>query len=214
MFAEIQGTFGNKKAGPVLEKEYAALEKGFGAVAGVFGAMLELAPQSLYHVGFQANRNAAVDPTIQDYRIVHFATHGILNTKYPELSGLVLSLVDPNGKPIDGILRQHDITSLDLNADMVVLSACRTALGVQVKGEGLLGLSQSFMYAGVPRVIASLWNIQDQAASELMIRFYRGVLEENKTPSESLREAQFNLMKNPKWKAPYYWGGFILQGQW
>jgi CHAT domain-containing protein len=104
--------------------------------------------------------------------VVHFSTHGLLNNEHPELSGLVLSLFDASGRPQDGILRLHDIHNLRLNADLVVLSACETALGTQVRGEGLIGLARGFMYAGASRVVASLWKVEDQATASLMKQFY------------------------------------------
>src|SRR5206468_10666089 len=113
------------------------------------------------------------------YRIIHFATHGVLNTKHPELSGLVLSLVDRRGMPQDGFLRLHEIYNLNLPADLVVLSACQTALGKEIRGEGLVGLTRGFMYAGAPRVVASVWKGDDGATAEWRRRFYQGMLKDN-----------------------------------
>src|SRR4030095_40425 len=121
---------------------------------------------------FDANRAMATSADLSDYRIVHFATHGFLNSQHPELSGIVLSLVDEGGKPQDGFLRLHEIYNLKLGADLVVLSACRTRLGKEIKGEGLVGLTRGFMYAGAPRVVASLWAVDDETTAELMKRFY------------------------------------------
>jgi CHAT domain-containing protein len=99
-------------------------------------------------------------------------------------------------------------------ADLVVLSACRTALGKEIKGEGLVGLTRGFMYAGAPRVVASIWDIRDDATAELMKRFYQGMFREGLRPAEVLRAAQISIWKEPRWKAPYYWAGFVLQGEW
>ncbi|HEX6047098.1 MAG TPA: CHAT domain-containing protein, partial [Pyrinomonadaceae bacterium] len=148
------------------------------------------------------------------YRIVHFATHGLLNSQHPALSGIVLSLYDEQGRPVDGFLRAHEIYNLQLNADLVVLSACRTALGREIKGEGLVGLTRGFMYAGTPAVVASLWDVRDQATAELMSRFYEGMFKEGKRPAAALRAAQLSLSKEKRWSAPYYWAGFVLQGEW
>src|SRR5207237_2551887 len=134
----------------------------------------------------------------------HFATHGLLNSQHPELSGVVLSLVNKNGSTIDGFLRLQDIYNLKLNADLVVLSACNTALGKEVRGEGLIGLTRGFMYAGAPRVIASLWKVDDAATAELMSIFYRKMLVENLRPAAALRRAQNDLMKQLRWKSPEY----------
>jgi CHAT domain-containing protein len=138
----------------------------------------------------------------------------LLNSQHPELSGIVLSLVDEEGRSQEGFLRAHEIYNLKLNADLVVLSACGTALGKEVKGEGLAGLTRAFMYAGTPRVIASLWSVRDEATAELMKRFYRNLLIGKSSPAAALREAQISMSREPRWAAPYYWAGFVLQGEW
>jgi CHAT domain-containing protein len=163
---------------------------------------------------FDASRTTALDPALGDYRIVHFATHGILNSQNPELSGLVLSLVDRTGAPQDGILSVQDVYSLDWSAELVVLSACQTALGEEIRGEGLVGLTRAFMYAGAARVIASLWSIDDEATAELMSRLYQGMLGRGLRPAAALREAQISLSRERRWRSPYYWGAFILLGEW
>ncbi len=167
-------------------------------------------------LGFAANYKAATDPELGNYRIVHFATHGLLNSKQPELSGVLLSLVDEQGRPqANGILRLGEIYNLRLPAELVVLSACQTALGQQVSGEGLVGLTRGFMHAGAARVMASLWNVNDKATAELMQRFYTKMLGAQRLPpAAALRAAQMELWRNPKTRAPYYWGAFILQGEW
>jgi len=170
--------------------------------------------QSLKALDFDAGRATVINSGLDQYRIVHFATHGLLNSQHPELSGIVLSLVDEQGRAQDGFLRAHDIYNLKLRADLVVLSACQTALGKEVKGEGLAGLTRGFMYAGAARVVASLWDVKDEATSELMKQFYRGMLREGLRPAEALQEAQISMSKNPRWGAPYYWAGFVLQGEW
>ncbi|MEO6725408.1 MAG: CHAT domain-containing protein, partial [Blastocatellia bacterium] len=165
-------------------------------------------------LSFEASRATATSVELGQYRIVHFATHGLLNSEHPELSGLVLSLVDAAGKPQDGFLRLHEIYNLKLNADLVVLSACQTGLGKQVKGEGLVGLTRGFMYAGAPRVVASLWQVNDLATAELMKHFYRALLKEGQRPAAALRAAQLELRKEKRWAAPYFWAAFVLQGEW
>jgi CHAT domain-containing protein len=162
---------------------------------------------------FQANRATAIGAELGRYRMIHFATHGLLNSERPLLSGLVLSLFDENGKPQDGFLRMHEIYSLQLPADLVVLSACQTALGKEIKGEGLVGLTRGFMHAGADRVVASLWQVDDLATAELMKRFYRGMLQDGMRPAAALRAAQIEIMKQKRWAAPYFWAGFILQGE-
>ncbi|HEX6189738.1 MAG TPA: CHAT domain-containing tetratricopeptide repeat protein [Pyrinomonadaceae bacterium] len=163
---------------------------------------------------FRANRKMAMSDELGQYRIIHFSTHGLLDSRHPELSGLVLSLVDEAGQPQEGFLQLNEIYNLRLNADLVVLSACQTGLGKAVSGEGLIGLTRGFMYAGTPRVIASLWQVDDAATAELMKRFYRGVLQEKLPPAAALRAAQIEMLKKRNWQSPYYWGAFVLQGEW
>jgi CHAT domain-containing protein len=169
---------------------------------------------TLKAIGFEANRQLAASGELGQYSIVHFATHGLINSEHPELSGLVLSLLDENGKPQDGFLRTHEIFNLHMPASLVVLSACQTALGKEIKGEGLVGLTRGFMYAGAERVVASLWQVDDQATADLMRRFYHGMLKENLRPAPALRAAQIEMSKSSRWSAPYYWAGFVIQGEW
>jgi CHAT domain-containing protein len=163
---------------------------------------------------FQANRATATGGELARYRIIHFATHGLLNSEYPDLSGLVLSLVTEDGKPQDGFLRMHEIYNLNLPADLIVLSACQTALGKQIKGEGLVGLTRGFMYAGARRVVASLWQVDDLATAQLMKSFYRGVLKEGLRPAAALRAAQLETIKQKRWSSPFFWAAFTIQGEW
>nr|MBA2733881.1 CHAT domain-containing protein [Acidobacteriota bacterium] len=179
-------------------------------------AILSITPQQsgLKALDFRANRALAMSDELSQYRIIHFSTHGVLDSRHPELSGLVLSLIDEAGQPQEGFLRLHEIYNLRLNADLVVLSACQTGLGKEVRGEGLIGLTRGFMYAGAPRVMASLWQVDDAATSELMKRFYRGVLQEKLPPATALRIAQLEMFRKRHWQSPYYWGAFVLQGEW
>ena len=180
-------------------------------------AVLRLtSPQSRFAaLDFMANRSTATSPELGRYQIVHFATHGVVNDAHPELSGLVLSLFDKKGAPQDGFLRLNDLFNLKLNADLVVLSACSTALGKEVRGEGLIGLARGFMYAGAPRVVVSLWSVNDQATAEEMQRFYEGMLgKRHLRPAAALREAQIEMWKQEKWRAPFLWAAFVLQGDW
>jgi CHAT domain-containing protein len=165
-------------------------------------------------VDFEANRNLATSDELGQYRIVHFATHGIINNEHPELSGIVLSLVDAKGQPQNGFLGMYDVYNLKLSADLVVLSACQTALGKEIRGEGLVGITRGFMYAGAPRVIASLWRIDDRASAELMKRFYAAMLGQKLRPAAALRAAQVSMSKDPRWHQPHYWAAFTFQGEW
>jgi CHAT domain-containing protein len=163
---------------------------------------------------FTASRATMNQTDLSRFRYVHFATHGLLNSRRPELSGIVLSLVDEQGQPQDGFLRLHEIYNLKLNADLVVLSGCRTALGKEIKGEGLIGLTRGFMHAGAKSVMASLWGVEDRATAELMKRFYAGMLGEGLSPSAALCAAQRAMLKDKHRAQPYYWAAFTLQGEW
>ncbi len=175
-------------------------------------AILSLArgEQVLSASGFEASRALVESGRLRDYRILHFATHGLYDDLHPELSALALSTVDPSGRPVDGHLRAYEAASLDLRADLVVLSACHTAPGE----EGLVGLTQGFLLAGAPRLLVSLWDVDDRATAELMKRFYAALLREKLPPAQALRQAQISLLHEDRWRAPYYWAGFVLQGEW
>ena len=180
-------------------------------------AILPLAPASQRKAAldFDASLATATSPELGQYRFLHFATHGFLNSTHPGLSGIVLSLVDRSGRDEPGFLPAYEIFNLNLPADLVVLSACRTALGKEVRGEGQIGLTRAFMYAGAARVVSSLWTVDDAATAELMKRFYEGMLgPEKKNPAAALRAAQTALRKQARWEDPYYWAGFVLQGEW
>jgi CHAT domain-containing protein/tetratricopeptide (TPR) repeat protein len=163
---------------------------------------------------FDASRSLVLSGELSRYRILHFATHGMLNSEHPELSGLVFSLVDREGRQQDGFLRLHEVYNLQLNAGLIVLSACETGLGKEIKGEGLIGLTRGFMYSGVPRVVASLWNVDDLATAELMKLFYRSLLKDGLPAAAALRAAQVEMSRQKRWASPYYWAGFVLQGEW
>jgi CHAT domain-containing protein/tetratricopeptide (TPR) repeat protein len=162
---------------------------------------------------FDANR-ATVLGGLRGYRLVHVATHGIVDSRRPALSGLIMSRFDERGASRNGYVRLHDIYNARFDADLVVLSACQTALGKEIAGEGLVSLTRAFMYAGAPRVIASLWQVNDHATAELMRHLYRGILQQKLSPAAALRAAQRELARDPRWTAPYYWAGFVLQGDW
>jgi CHAT domain-containing protein len=179
-------------------------------------AIIALAPESKRRqaVDFEANREVVTGEEAGQYRILHFATHGLLNSRHPELSGIVLSLVDDQGRSRDGFLRLHEIYNLRLGADLVVLSACQSGLGKEVRGEGLVGLTRGFMYAGAPRVVTSLWQVDDKATSELMRRFYRHMLGRKLPAAAALRAAQVEMLGQRDWRSPYFWAAFTIQGEW
>jgi CHAT domain-containing protein/Tfp pilus assembly protein PilF len=179
-------------------------------------AILALMPKghALEALDFDANRKKFTSRELAEYRVVHIATHGLLDSTHPELSGLVLSLVDTQGKPQDGFLGLQEIYNLNLPAELVVLSACESGLGKEVQSEGLIGLTRGFMYAGASRVVASLWKADDAASAELMQRFYKGMADKGMRPAAALREAQIQMWKQKRWADPYFWAGFQLQGEW
>jgi CHAT domain-containing protein len=171
------------------------------------------APGARVALDFAASREAVTSRDLTRFRVLHFATHGLLNTRHPELSGILLSMVNSRGERQNGFLQAHEVYDLKLNADLVVLSACRTALGTEVQGEGLIGLTRGFMYAGAPRVVASLWPVPDAATAAVMERFYRGMFKQHLTPAAALRAAQTAVRSNPETADPFYWAAFVLQGE-
>jgi CHAT domain-containing protein/tetratricopeptide (TPR) repeat protein len=220
--AKAQGT-GVRSGAHRRDVDRAARDLGVGTLARLpftrkeAKTILALAPpaERMAALDFEASRATATDPSLADYRVVHFATHGFYNNVRPELSGLVLSLVDRRGEDERGFLTTADVFRLRLGAELVVLSGCRTALGREIKGEGLVGLTRGFMYAGATRVLASLWKVDDEATAALMEQFYREMLgPSHRSPADALRRAQASVRGVPRWRAPYYWAAFQVQGDW
>jgi CHAT domain-containing protein len=180
------------------------------------GAIAALVPedQRLIALGFDASRERLLAATLSDYRVIHLATHGVIDTRYPDLSALVFSQFDAAGSPKNGFVELHDIFGLNLNADLVVLSACDTALGREVSSEGLLGLTQGFMHAGAKSLVVALWSVSDRATAELMKSFYEHMLNEQMRPAEALRMAQRSIAAQSRWRDPYYWAAFTVVGDW
>jgi CHAT domain-containing protein/tetratricopeptide (TPR) repeat protein len=177
-------------------------------------AIVGLIPRqkTLLAMGFAARRDLVTSGALRSYRILHFATHGLLDPVLPERSGLVLSLFDENGRRRQGFLSAPDVAALDLPAELAVLSACQTGLGREVRGEGLVGLTQAFFRAGVRGVVVGYWDVDDRATAALMARFYRNLFSANLPPAAALRAAQ--LAVREKRPSPYYWGGFAFHGDW
>jgi CHAT domain-containing protein len=170
---------------------------------------------SLVALDFAANRDFVTSPKFAESRFLHLATHTVINEEHLELSGIALSNFDSNGRRQDGFLRTYEIYRLRLLAKLVVLSSCQSALGNEVKGEGLVGLTHAFMYAGVPRVVASLWTVSDTPTAQLMAQVYREMLKNgHASPAAALRAAQLSMLKDKRWESPYFWSGFLLQGEW
>ena len=168
--------------------------------------------ESTVLLGFEASKQALTSGRFQDYQIVHISTHNVLDTTNPALSGLVLSLVNQDGSARDGLLSLEDVHELRLNADLVVLSACETALGKSEQGEGLMSLTRSFLHAGAARVLATLWRVDDEATAQLLRHFYRGLWHAGLSPAAALRQAQLAVRREPRWNSPFYWASFVLQG--
>jgi CHAT domain-containing protein len=179
-------------------------------------ALAELvdADQRLVALDFDASRDLVLSGTLGRFQMVHLAGHGFLNTVHPSLSGVVLSLFDKRGHPRDGFLRAHELRELDLSADLVVFSACKTALGPQLAGEGVLGVTRGLLLGGARRAVVSHWNVDDRATAELMERFYTAMLRDGVPAPAALRQAELSMAADPKWSAPSHWSAFALHGDW
>jgi CHAT domain-containing protein/Flp pilus assembly protein TadD len=178
-------------------------------------AILAAAPRGTGMVakGFDASRETAMSPLVGEYKIVHFATHGFVNSEHPELSSILLTMVKRDGSKTNGLMPLQDIYNLNLSAELIVLSACDTALGKDMKGEGLVGLTRGFISAGSRSVVASLWKVDDRATGALMAEFYRSMLREGMPPAAAIRSAKQKIRQEKAWSAPYFWAGFVLQGE-
>jgi CHAT domain-containing protein len=163
--------------------------------------------------------NLKADGRLGRYRIIHLAAHGLLNESRPQFSGLVVSL--PQASPAagerapseDGLVQVYEIFNMKLNADLVVLSACETGLGQEIRGEGVVGLTRAFLYAGTPAVVVSLWKVADASTAELMVRFHERLQGGDSSPSEALRRAQLHLIDETGFAHPYFWAPFVLVGK-
>lgn len=175
-------------------------------LAGLDSCMLAL--------GFDASRELVLSGKLQSFSYLHFATHGLFNSNLPELSGIILSSWSPKGHPREAFLGLPDVHNLELSAELVVLSGCQTALGREMRGEGVLGLTRGFQYAGAKRVVASLWRVPDKATAALMRSFYREIFKNQRTPSDALRLAQLEIRAERRWRHPYFWAAFVHVGDW
>jgi CHAT domain-containing protein len=165
-------------------------------------------------VDFEAARQLLVGASIRNFGIVHLATHAILDPIRPDLSKVILSAFDSRGKSVEPSVRLHEIYTLDLRARLVTLSACRSATGASLPGEGLVSLTRGFQYAGAASVLATLWDVEDRSTAKWMEEFYRSLLVKKQSAATSVRSAILALKQNPSWSHPYYWAGFVLQGEW
>jgi CHAT domain-containing protein len=162
-------------------------------------------------LGLEATEASLKREKLTDYKRIHFATHSVIDEEVPAMSGVVLSLVNTGDE--DGVLRMTEIFNLDLDADLVVLSACQTGLGKLMRGEGMVGLMRSFMYAGSPRVVVSLWQVNDMATPAFMKEFYRR-LTQGDTATAALQRAKLAMVRSdiPAYHHPYFWAPFVLVG--
>ena len=209
------------RSGPAVTRSAAANSENMSKLSKLprlFNAKRELSnisdlagSDSAFFVEYNATRDNLLGVGVDQYRILHVVTHGVLDALKPERSGLVLSLIDENQKPIAGFVSLADIYRLRA-PDLVVLSACSTALGQRQDGEGLIGVMRGFMYAGASGVVASLWRVDDHASAELMKHFYVNMLQRGMGPAAALRDAQNQIRSRPEWSSPYYWAGFTFQG--
>ena len=170
-------------------------------------------PESLIASGFAASRETLEHTDLSKYAILHLATHAYLDPKRPEYSGFLLSTVGPNGNFQNGYVTVQNVYALRAPVSLVVLSACRTGLGKDIRGEGLISLTRAFMYAGASSIAASLWNVNDEATAELMKQFYTRMLQDGMSPAAALRAAQNSIRQQPLWRSPHYWAAFTLHGE-
>jgi CHAT domain-containing protein len=169
----------------------------------------------LWRVGFAATKKTLADDPVRRSTVLHFATHTRIDSAHPELSGIFLSQVDRNGSPQDGLLSLYEIYDLNLPVELAVLSGCATGLGRAVPGDGFVGLTKAFFYAGAARVLVSLWPVDDEGTALFMRAFYSDLLKPGPaSPVRALRAAREALWRNPRWRDPAYWSGFSLEGEW
>jgi CHAT domain-containing protein len=179
--------------------EISKIAKGGGAQAEVWADL-------------NANEDNVRTRDLTSYRVLHVATHGLLDADRPQFTGVVLSLVGNQSN--DGFLRTDEIFNLKLGSPLVMLSACETGLGKEKRGEGVIGLTRAFMYAGAPTVGVSLWSVADRSTAELMTDFYKRLLAGSSSPAASMRAAQVTMIDGKKYSAPFYWAPFVLVGEW
>jgi CHAT domain-containing protein len=160
---------------------------------------------------FDASETNLHERKLDNYRVLHFATHGLLDAERPQFTGLALSLV--GNREGDGFLRVDEVFNLRLGAPLVMLSACETGLGKERRGEGVIGLTRAFMYAGAPTVGVSLWSVGDQSTAVLMPEFYRRLLAGGGSAA-AMRASQLSMIAGRKYSAPFYWSPFVLVGDW
>lgn len=175
-------------------------------------AIRRIVPNSIIISAFEANRDRVLNTDLKNYKIIHFATHGVLDEKHPDLSGIVMSRYDEDGKQNEAFIRAQDIYGLNVNADLIVLSACNSGTGKEVRGEGVVGLSSAFLSAGARSVVSSLWKVDDKATEKMMREFYSAMAGGDMTVSQALRAAQLKMIQDPQYNSPFYWAAFTVHG--
>lgn len=175
-------------------------------------AALNGAANTSVHLGFRAEAAAVRAEDWSDYDVVHFGVHALMNPERPAFSGVVLTMVHPDGAPQNGVLWLSGIYALHMPVDLVVLSGCHTASGREIPGEGLEGLSRALFFSGARSVVGSLWSVEDRETSTLMQRFYRNMIRRKMAPAAALRRAQLDTAGDPATSAPFHWAGFTVQG--
>jgi CHAT domain-containing protein len=163
---------------------------------------------------YDATRDRFLNTDLSRFAILHLVTHAYYIQDHPENSGFLLSNITNDQKQLPNFVGLREIYELRAPVLLVVLSACQTALGKEIKGEGLVGLTRGFMYAGAPRVVATLWRIDDRASADMMRRFYEAMLKDGLRPAAALRAAQISMLRDRRWHAAHFWAPFTLQGEW
>jgi CHAT domain-containing protein len=166
--------------------------------------------QSALFFGQDASEDQVKNMNLQKYRYIHFASHGLIDEENPQYSALVLA--SKPGSSEDGFLTLREVFDLQFNADLVVLSACKTGLGKQIRGEGVSGLSRAFLSAGTSEVLVSLWNVYDASTSEFMVSFYKNLENKKMSHPAALKQARIEMIHSGKFNHPYYWSPFVLIG--
>ncbi len=167
--------------------------------------------RSRVYFGKESTEEIVKQETLGRYRRLHFATHSLIDERDPSRSSVVFSLDDDPGE--DGFLEVSEISELELDCDLVVLSACQTGRGQLVSGEGILGLSRAFLYAGARSVVVSLWNVSDISTAQLMKNFYQNLVD-GAGNATALRQAKLKMARgSTETRHPYYWAPFIVVGE-
>lgn len=194
----------NRRINGIYVSKLPGTEKEVNNIAKIFNNTKKLLSNKASETGFKKE-------DLSSYKYIHIATHGTVNIENPQLSGLLLY---PEKEPNDGILFSSEIYNLRLNSDLVVLSACETGVGKISKSEGIVGLSRALLYAGAKNVIVSMWKVADNSTAELMLDFYKNIVEKKQSYTAALHNAKLKMIKTKSnFSHPYFWSPFILIGR-